>query len=295
MRFVPTVLCLDATQVQLASLADWYGFVPPGDSFYDRAVRWINRRVYHDASAMLVWSTWVERSLVSDYGVDPATVVVVPNGVDLAHWRPAEPERRSAGDPVRVLFVGGDFARKGGPLLLEALRTIDLPWELHLVTGVAVPEATGDARVRVHRGLTSNAPELVDLYRRCDLFALPTLGDCYSLAAIEAMASGLPVVTTAVGGIPDVVAEGETGFLVPTGDAAALQGALRRLLEDGELRRRQGTAGRRRAEALFDARQCAATMHRVVRAVHAQGRNFRWKRDEGLYRLLAAGQRGGYA
>jgi glycosyltransferase involved in cell wall biosynthesis len=109
------------------------------------------------------------------------------------------------------------------------------------------------------------------------------------------MASGLPVVTTAVGGIPDIVAEGETGFLVPPGDAAALQGALRRLLEDGELRRRQGAAGRRRAEALFDARQCAATVHRVARAVHAQGRSFRWKRDEGLYRLLAAGRRGGYA
>ncbi len=66
------------------------------------------------------------------------------------------------------------------------------------------------------------------------------------------MAAGLPVVASAVGGIPEAVADGETGLLVPPNDPEALAGALGRLLADPELRRRLGAAGRRRAEALYD-------------------------------------------
>ncbi len=269
MRRLPTILSLDATQTGLASLAAAYGNVPPGDTPYDRLVRWLNRRTYHAARALVSMSRWAARSLVTEYGVDPAAIVVNPDGVDVDYWQPRPAENRAAG-PVRVLFVGGDFARKGGPLLLDALAQIDLPWELHLVTNATTlsvpPEHAG--RIHVHRGLTSNAPELVALYASCDVFALPTRGDCYSMAAIEAMATGLPVICSDVGGIAEIVIDGETGFLIRPGDGVALQARLRTLLSDAGLRQRLGAAGRRRAETTFDLRARAATIHQLIWAVH---------------------------
>ncbi|MGH2350823.1 MAG: glycosyltransferase family 4 protein [Chloroflexota bacterium] len=269
MCLVPTVVSLDATQIGLHSLAAAYDYTPPGDSPYDRTVRWMNRRVYHAASAMLPWSTWAADSLVADYGVDPAAIVVNPPGVDLSYWRPRA--ERQVDGPVKVLFVGGDFERKGGPLLLDVLQTIDALWELHLVTGAAVPSSE---RVWVHRGLTSNSPELAALYATCDVFALPTFGDCSPIATIEAAASGLPVLCTCIGGTADLVADGETGYLIPVGDAAALRDRLTTLLADSALRRRMGAAGRARAEAYFDARARAATVHRLIRAVHERRPGF---------------------
>jgi len=271
MRRIPTILSLDATQTGLHAMAAAYGHQPPHSSPYDRLVAWVNRRTYHAARALVCMSHWAARSLVAEYGIDPAAVVVNPDGIDVDYWRPG-PARDTAGGPVRVLFVGGDFERKGGPVLLDALAHIDLPWELHLVTNATTlpvpPEHAG--RVHVHRGLTSNAPELVALYASCDVFALPTLGDCYSMATIEAMASGLPAICSDVGGIAEIVIDGETGFLIQPGDGAALAARLRTLLSDAALRQRLGAAGRRRAEASFDLRARAATFHQTIWAITRQ-------------------------
>ena len=107
--------------------------------------------------------------------------------------------------------------------------------------------------VTVHRGLTNGSVELRALFQSADAFVLPTLADCFSIAAIEAMAAGLPVITTDVGGIGDIVIDGETGFLIPPGDGRALRIALAALVADRDLRSRLGAAGRRRAVATFDA------------------------------------------
>jgi glycosyltransferase involved in cell wall biosynthesis len=88
-------------------------------------------------------------------------------------------------------------------------------------------------------------------YRDADILVAPSFTESFGLPAAEAMAAGLPVVASGVGGLAEIVVDGETGFLVPPGDEGALAEAVLRLLGDVELRHRMGAAGRRRAEALF--------------------------------------------
>ena len=125
---------------------------------------------------------------------------------------------------MRVLFVGGDLVRKGGDVLVDAvedLRRDSVPVEVDLVTRDDLAPREG---VRVHHGLTPNSDEIVDLYRRADVFCLPTLGDCLPMVLSEAGALGLPVVSTDVGAIDEIVREGETGLLVPPSDPDRARG-----------------------------------------------------------------------
>jgi sugar transferase (PEP-CTERM/EpsH1 system associated) len=96
------------------------------------------------------------------------------------------------------------------------------------------------------------------LLARASFFVLPSLTEGISLTLLEAMARGLPIVATRVGGNPEVMADGETGLLVPSADPAALAEGMRRLRHDPDLRRRMGRAGRQRVETLFDVRRMVA-------------------------------------
>ena len=124
--------------------------------------------------------------------------------------------------------------------------------ELDIVTREGV-DIDGLHGVRVHHGLGPNAPELMKLYARADAFVFPTFGDVRPLAVMEAMASGLPVVSTRVGAIGEQVEDGVTGFLVPPGDHRIVAEAVLKLIADPDLRHGMGVAGRLAAERLFDA------------------------------------------
>jgi glycosyltransferase involved in cell wall biosynthesis len=221
--------------------------------------RWVNARTFALARRIVVWSTWVKESLIADYGVREEVIRVIPPGVDLAQWghddRAAdEAVAMDAGETdalPRVLFVGGDFRRKGGHLLLDWYRTDGRGrCELHLVTRDPVAPEPG---VYVHHGIVGNSPEARALFHAADVFVLPSLGECFGIASVEAMAAGLPVITTQVGGSGDIVDDGVTGFLVPPDDRRALGTALDRLVSDPALRRQMGRRGRARAERRFDA------------------------------------------
>ena len=106
---------------------------------------------------------------------------------------------------------------------------------------------------------------------RSTVFALPSEIDKSPYSVLEAMFAGLPVVSTPVGGIPEMVLDGETGVLVPPGDEAAIAAALERLLGDDALRARMGAAARMRAHERFDARKTTAELLHVIadaRALH---------------------------
>jgi glycosyltransferase involved in cell wall biosynthesis len=126
----------------------------------------------------------------------------------------------------------------------------------------------------------------VHLVRDADVFLLPTDADAHSVACVEAMAMGLPVVSTRVGGIVDIVDEGTTGYLVEPRDLASLADRLRRL-RDRELRLRLGAASRQRAEALFDNAKIAATVVETLK--HAAGKARRASASRSLRRDLAEG------
>jgi glycosyltransferase involved in cell wall biosynthesis len=268
---VPTVLSLDVTPAQYDRLGAYYDHAPDGDTPVARLKRWINRRTFALARQIVVWSAWVKDSLVAEYGVPPRKVQVIPPGIDLALW--GEPPRREGRPGLpRVLFVGGDFARKGGPLLLDWYRARGRGrCELDLVTRDPVAAETG---VRVHRNIAGNSPEARALFHGADVFVLPSLGECFGIASVEAMAAGLPVITTRVGGSADIVAHEQTGLLIPPGDPAPLGSALDRLLADAAGRRAMGARGRARAERCFDAaangRQLLACVQRAAAGERAQ-------------------------
>lgn len=208
------------------------------------------------ADLTLPMSAWAGRILVDDCGVPGPTVHPVPIGLDLEWWRPVTDRSPAAGtgpsDKPKILFVGGDFERKGGRLLLEVFAEHFLGRaELHLVTNAQLPPLPAD--VFVHTGLTAEDPRLRELYRTSDVFVLPTLSDTSSWVCLEAMASGLAVVSTRVGGIPDLIDDGRTGLLVAPADKASLTDAMARLLGDPALRRQMGRLGREKVEREFNA------------------------------------------
>jgi glycosyltransferase involved in cell wall biosynthesis len=247
----PYVMTLDSTPEQLWSFGDLYGRRPnrlPGVEW----LKWRERkRQYQEALAIFPWSHWAAESLMLRYGVDPARLHVIPPGVDLARWTFPP---RAEGSLTRILFVGGDFYRKGGDLLLEWAEQTRLDgWQLDLVT--RDPVQTSDPRVRVHHGLTPNSPGLRQLYAEANVFALPTRGDCYSIASVEAMAAGLPVILSEIGGTGDILRHGETGFVIRPGDGRELASHLDTLVSEPALRRQMGLAARHDAEERYDARR----------------------------------------
>lgn len=252
---VPTVLSLDATPVNYDEFAPVYGNrVHPVP--VERLKLWAHRSVMRHVARFTAFSDWTKRSLVADYGVDPGRVAVIHPGTNLDHFPdPASRETDRREGPLRVLFVGGDFARKGGDILLEVCRSLQGQVELHLVTGADVPSGNG---VFVYRGLKPFSPQLLQRFRYADVFVLPTRADCLANVLAEAMASCLPIITTRVGAHAEAVEDGRSGYLIDAGDGAALRDRLTRLIADRELLERMGRRSRAIGEERFDMRKSAA-------------------------------------
>jgi glycosyltransferase involved in cell wall biosynthesis len=263
----PTLLWTDVTPALLDAQAEQYDHAVDDSRAVARLKHAVVKRTFRLAARAVGWSDWARRSLVADYGVPEERTLVVPPGVDLRAFS-APAERREPGLP-RLLFVGGNFGRKGGDSLLDVFqRALRGRCELDLVTRDPVPEQEG---VRVHRGLTPASPELRRLYERAAAFVLPTRGDCFSIASLEAMAMALPVVVSDVGGISEIV-DPETGFLIPVGDARALHDALQALLESPERRTAMGHAGRCKVEAKFSAASTAQRLLELMAEITAEKR-----------------------
>lgn len=198
------------------------------------------------------------------------------NGVDLDRFRPAEPDRREATrrelgiapDDVVVGLVARLVAEKGVPELIEAVATLGAPFRL-LVVGPhdpekadAVPPAVLERAADGGAILTGHRADVDRLYAAMDVFCLPSHREGFPRAAMEAAASGLPVVASDIRGCRQVVDPGVTGALVPPQDPGALAAALRPY-GDPAHRARQGEAGRAKALTDFDE---AAVVQRVLAA-----------------------------
>jgi glycosyltransferase involved in cell wall biosynthesis len=261
---IPCVVATDITPLQYDAFAEGYGRRPVRPGVFKQLKHRVHTATFRRAAHIVTWSEWVARSIVGDYGIAADKVTVIPPGIDLEGW----PQARPGADParVRLLFVGGDFARKGGEALLQAFRTVRTRHtELHVVTRDRVPDEPG---LHVHHGLSPNDAKLMQLFGDSDIFVLPTLAEAFGIAAVEAMAAGLPVIASATGALAEIVTA-ESGVLVPPGDADALAQAMRRLIDDAAACTDMGQAGRRRAAALFDARRNVARMSALLHRVHA--------------------------
>jgi glycosyltransferase involved in cell wall biosynthesis len=181
-------------------------------------------------------------------------IVVNPPGVNLGFWRPNPTLRSSSAQhPSKVLFVGADFRRKGGDLLLEWYKgQRPESVELHIVTREPVDSGPG---VYVYHNIQPNSDQLIGLYQSSDLFVLPSLAECFGIATVEAMAAGLPVIASDVGGTADIIEPERNGFIVPANDVAALSCAIATILGDAPRRQDMGAQSRLLAEERFDLRK----------------------------------------
>lgn len=210
-------------------------------------------------------SDWMRRRLSrSEWGKRPTSVI--PNGVDTERFSPGRGRRPGVGlpdDGVVALFVGNMYGpsdhRKGLPDLLDAWSAVRAlaPDAMLAVAGRVVDVELPAGVIALGEVQGSRVQEL---YRCADVFVLPTHGDNFPVTVQEAMACGLPVVATRVGGIPEQVEDHETGLLVPKGDKAALADSLATLLTDADLRDGMGRAGRERCVEHFS-REVSARMH----------------------------------
>jgi glycosyltransferase involved in cell wall biosynthesis len=255
----PTILSSDGTQFNKREMRGAYGLKAEWRAT-EQAKRLLYSGVFSRAAGFVAWSNWAKRSFVEDYGCRDQDVAVIPPGVDLKQFSSADRDH----ELPRILFVGGDFVRKGGDLLLKIFRArLRGKAELILVTRAELAEEPG---VRLFRNMQPNSEALHDLYRAADIFVLPSRADCYSLVCMEALAAGLPIVATPVGGIPDLVCEGRTGHLVEVDDERALGDVIEALLQDSSRRRAMGIQCRLEAESSFDARANTRRLFEFVRA-----------------------------
>jgi glycosyltransferase involved in cell wall biosynthesis len=244
-RGVPIVLSMDTTVHEWWAMPAWR----PRQRYAPATIapsRALERRALARAALVLARTRWVRESVERE--APGVRVIEHHPGIDLARYQPAPRRERTL---PRVLFVGGRFAEKGGEDLLAALgedlgRTV----ELDLVTPADIPTRPG---MRIHR-LNPSDPQLLDLQQQADIFCLPTHGDTNPWAIVEAMACGTPVISTSVGGIPDLLDDGRAGVLVPHGNRAALREALLALLADDDRRSRLGVAARQRCDLHYDAK-----------------------------------------
>jgi glycosyltransferase involved in cell wall biosynthesis len=262
MRSVPTVVSMDATPMNYDSVGESYGHTRQG-----AGAEWVKRRVNRHAltaaAAIVTWSRWAAESVVGDYGIPERKVQVIRPGVDLRRFRPGS--QGPAQGAVRILFVGGDFARKGGEDLLEAMHQLGDQAELDIITASPPAGIGSDGCVRIHLGLRHGSEELYDLYRRADVFALPSRSECYGLVIGEALASGLPVVACNVGAVPEMVIDGHNGLLVPPGKVGDLTRALRELVDRPDLRITMGARGLAMARQEHDADRNASKVFELMR------------------------------
>lgn len=256
---LPTIISTDATPRNIDELSAAY-LHRQGSPLEEDIKRRIMGSLFRRARYVVPSSQWAANSLVHTYGVPEQQVKVIKSGIHLSRW-PLASERRPG--PPRLLFVGGDFKRKGGEVLLDALREIAGPWHLDAVTRSALPS---DERVTVHNDLHPSDPQLLDLYQQADAFVFPSLGDAVPWVILEAMASGTPVISTAVGAIPEMVPR-NTGIIVPPKDARALRSALESLLHDPTRREGMGAAGRALIERDHDAGKTSRSMLDLMKSV----------------------------
>jgi starch synthase len=248
-----------------------------------RLSSWIERDALTAADAVVAVSEGMRRDLLRVYPqLDPERVRVIHNGIDLDGWRrvdDADTVRALGADPDRpsIVFVGRITRQKGLPYLLRAARL--LPPEVQLVLCAGAPDtaeimaeveelvaelrAERDGIVWIDRHLPRH--ELCALLSAATTFVCPSVYEPLGIVNLEAMACGAPVVGTGTGGIPEVVADGVTGAIVPidqlddgTGTptdpdrfVADLAAALTEMVSDPDRARELGAAGRRRAEREF--------------------------------------------
>lgn len=254
---LPLVVSFHGTDATTSDLYVWLS------SYTTHRLYLLRRRELAALSdAVIVPSTFVRDVLVSRHGFPERKVVVIRHGVDLNEFRPGTVKSEWG----HILYVGRLIELKGLPYLLEAIYQLKQKFSaIHLtVIGDGPKRAQYEAMAVKLLGsnvtfLGSQPPQVVRAYlERSYLFCMPSVtmpsgaAESFGMVFLEAMAMKVPPISFNVGGIPEVVKHGQTGFLAKERDVQGLTHYLKLLLENRELRERMGEAGRKWVEQEFD-------------------------------------------
>lgn len=234
------------------------------DPHLGRVQRWQTRLADRLVAAVAVVSDYGRRLRLERTDICADKLHVLYNGIDTEHFTPGAPEGATAlglpSDAPVIGTLGRLEPQKGITYLLEATAMLAGRWPVLtvLIAGQGSLREELKAKAKAlgvvnHVRFLGFIPvrEAVDFLRLLDVFVLPSRWETFGLAAAEAMAVGVPAVVANVGGLPEVVADGETGLVVPPHNPEALAAAIERLIQNDQLRQCMARAGRQRVEALF--------------------------------------------
>ncbi len=224
-----------------------------GSDVVDFPSNWLKRkyvgRVLEKANHVIATSRFLADTVQTKWSLSADRTSVIPFGVDILHGPPTVP----VDGPLRLCYIKSHKRLYGPDVLLRALVIVreTIP-DVRLVFAGEGPSTGEIKELASQLGLNDliEFPGLLDqtgVYRlltECHIMVMPSRRDAFGVAALEASLHGRPVIATTVGGVPEVVVDGETGLLVPPDDVEALAGAIMKLANDSDLRRKMGVAGR---------------------------------------------------
>jgi glycosyltransferase involved in cell wall biosynthesis len=229
----PYVLATDNTYI--LSERHWADWVPVKR---DRDA-WVRHEseVYRNASCIFTWSEFARQSIIHDYGIAPQKVITTGS----AGGFPISAVPKEDFSKQVALFVGNDFERKGGFVLLQAWEQVrrQLPNAELWIVGPREPLAPPSPGVK-WMGRIGDRDTLKDIFRQASVFVLPSLFEPFAMALLEGMGLGLPGIGAKSGGIPEMIIDGYSGYQVEPGDSHGLAEALVKLLVNPELARAMG-------------------------------------------------------
>jgi len=214
-----------------------------GGNYYEKSF-FLEKRILQRANLVVCMSDWVADSARMDYGVPAQNIVIVRNGMFSSDARP-----HIGGEGW--LFVGNDFRRKGGDLVLRVhQRVLHAEPRLTIVTSPRLAPYIRGKNVRVLHSVPHDRL-IRELFPRSDLFVFPARVDYSPWVVLEALWAGVPVITTRVGSISEMVRDGLNGFLLAEPSEGALVAALEKV-SDASLLTRMSLAARQEAERRYD-------------------------------------------
>ena len=255
MARIPSAVSIDATVLQTVR-----ALTPASFHWTHRPNLCLERRAYAASRLVVATSRWAADSLIRDYGLAASKVEVVPYALEPDRF-PVKDWSVSTNKPFQLLFIGNDVQRKGLPALVRAVSDFLPGAILHVVSHDPVES---HPQIRIHRGVRTCTPEWYALMAEADCFVLPSRYEPFAWVTLEAMACGLPVVATRVGGLAEIVDDGVTGLLVEPDNVEQLAKVLQHMQHQPQLRRSMGLAGRQRIEDHFDASRVLSHLEDVL-------------------------------
>ncbi len=246
-----------------------------------RSLRLAERLSAPLVSRFVAVSENARQAVIKRLKITPGRVSTILNALDLEPFRQPEIDRKAlraelglSPDAVVIGSVGRLAPLKNFAFLVEQMKALAAAFpnsELVIIGEGPERRALEDLAAALNLGDKVRLPgfraDIPRILPALDLFAFPSLSEGLSMALLEAMAAGLPCVALDVGGNGEAVAPGETGYVVPFDDPSAFAAALSRLLKDGDLRKKMGTAGKNRAFTLFNPQRLATQYEELYRSL----------------------------